>query len=99
MADHFEDGCRAPAADLAVDTLAEIKGAAPELPPPALVAYAMVPKGLTGKGGVGQRGGADKAAGCVRVKTEEERNEEMVSIPESLIGLLPYLCMGGGEHQ
>ncbi len=32
------------------------------------------------------------------VEREEERYEEVVSVPEGLIGLLPDTDVGGGEH-
>ena len=56
VADDFEDGGGAPAADFAVDAFAEVDAAAPELPSPAFVAEAVVPEGLAGKWGEWQRG-------------------------------------------
>ena len=56
VTDHFEDGGGAPAADFAVDALAEVDGATPELPAPALVAEAVVPEGFSGEGREGEGG-------------------------------------------
>lgn len=84
MADDFCDFGAAAGVDFAVEALDEVNAAAPELPAPAFVADAVIPEGLACKRGEGQLGSiiADETAGGVGVESEEERNKEMMRIPE-----------------
>ena len=97
--DHLGDLGFAAGADFPVDALDEVQTAAEELPPPALVADAVRPEHLAREGGVGGGRVTHEAAGGVSVHAEEEGDEEVVGVPERLVGLLADLVMGGRVHE
>ena len=99
VADDLHDLGLTTRSDFAVDALDEVEAARPELPPPALVSDAVVPEVGTRKGREVVDGIANEAVGGVGVEAEHERNEEMVSVPERLEGLLSYLCVCGRVHE
>jgi len=99
VADDFDDLGRAPRVDFAVEALEQVDATAPELPPPALVADAVVPEVGAGEGGVGVGAVADEAVGGVGVEAKQEGDEEVVRVPERLERLLPDFGVRGGVHQ
>ena len=88
VADDAGDLGLATSADLAVQTLDEIGTTAKELPSPALVADAVVPVFCASKRRDGVGLVAHEAAHGVRVETQQEGDEEVVSVPERLKRLL-----------
>jgi len=99
VANHTHDVRLAPRPDLAIDTLEQIGSSGPQFPAPALVANAVRPEVLAGKGRDGGSDVADEAAGCVGVEGEEEGDEEMVCVPEGLERLLADVGVRGGVHE
>jgi hypothetical protein len=84
VADNLDNLGLAPAANLAVQTVDKVKTTAYKLPSPALVADAVGPEvGLVerrkGRGGV-----TDEAARGMGVHAKQERDEEVVGVPERL---------------
>ena len=71
-------------ADFTVETLAEVEASSPQLPSPAEITDAVLPVLVAGKGRVALGSIADEAADGVGVETEQERDEEVVSVPEGL---------------
>jgi hypothetical protein len=59
----------------------------------------VVPERGSCKGRVWIDGVTDETSRGVGVHSEEERNKEVMCVPESLKGLLTNLCMGGRIHQ
>lgn len=88
MFDDTHDLDLPPALDLAVNPLAEIQRPAPELPPPALIADAMVPEIIAGEHRIRSRRVSHEAAGCVRIQGKQKWDEQMVRVPERLVRLL-----------
>lgn len=84
---HLRDMRRPPRADLPVQPLAQIQSGSHKLPAPALIPQTVIPEWVPGKGRVGHRRVADEAARGVRVHGEQERDEEVVGVPEGLEGL------------
>lgn len=85
--------------DFTVDALAEVESSADQFPAPTFVADAVVPERGSGKRGVGVGRITDEAPSGVCVESQEERDEEVMCVPERLVRLLPDLGMGGREHQ
>lgn len=83
---------------LTVDPLKQVKTASPELPAPALVAQTVVPERRAGKGRVRKLCVPNEASGGMGVEGEEERDKEVVRVPECFVGLLADSNVGGGEH-
>lgn len=98
MPNHSLNGAWSPRGPLAVYPLTEVQPATDELPAPTFVADAVIPERTPGKWRVRPGSIADEAACGVGVKGEKEGNEEVVSIPEGFVGLLPYANMRCGEH-
>ena len=99
VADNFGDLGGAAGPDFAVDALDEVYTAADELPAPAFVANAVIPEACAGERRVSVDGVADEAACGVGVHAEEERDEEMMGVPEGFEGLLPDLVVCRGVHE
>jgi hypothetical protein len=70
--------------DLSVHTFYEVESTSPELPTPTFVTNAVGPEVVMVKWGEGLNGVANKASSGMGVKSEQERNEEMMSVPEGL---------------
>jgi len=85
--------------NLTVQTLKEIEATCPELPSPSQIPNAVFPVILTGKGRNRGSGVAHEAANRVGVKADEERDEQMVRVPERLERLLSDAMVGGRVHQ
>jgi hypothetical protein len=94
MADDLDDLSLTPATDLSVETVQEVKTTTEELPSPTFVTDAMGPEVV----GVERRKGwscvTDEAASCVRVHSEQERDKQMMRVPECLERLLSDPVMG-----
>jgi hypothetical protein len=99
MPDDTSDLGLAHGADLAVQPLDEVEAARPEFPSPAQVSNTVLPVLVTGKWRVALGRVADEAADCVGVQGEEERNEQVVDVPERLEGLLPDAVVRSRVHQ
>ena len=98
MADDLGDSSLPTRIYLAVYPLAEVETATKEFPAPPLVAQAVVPERIAGKGRVWLFAVADEAARSVGIESEEEGYEEVVSIPERFIGLLANASVGSSKH-
>ena len=98
MSDDFDDLRLAARLDFAVDALGEIDCPNDELPAPAFVPQAVAPEWRAGKGAVWICTVADEAAGGVCIHGQEERNEQVVAVPESLEALRPDLRMRRRVH-
>jgi hypothetical protein len=59
----------------------------------------VIPEVRAGKGRMGWDGVSNEAAGGMRVHTQQERDEKMMCVPESLKRLLSYPVMGSGIHK
>jgi hypothetical protein len=94
---HDLDDLRLPsAADLAVETVKEVKAATNQLPPPALISDTVRPEILLVERRKCRSSVTDEAAGSMRVHAEQKRNEKMVRVPEGLKGLLSNSMMSRG---
>lgn len=99
MLDDLDDLGFTPSSDLTIQSLEEIDTTSPELPAPALVANAVVPKVRSSKGRERIGGVTHEAARSMRVHSKHERNKQMMGIPEGFKGLLTDLGMCGGVHE
>lgn len=99
MSDDFVDLCGSSSSDFAVDAFDEVDAATPEFPPPAFVADAVVPEQISRKRRVGLGCISHEATGSVSVHGQQEGNEQVMGVPEGLVGLSTDLGVGGGEHQ
>lgn len=99
VADHAGDLGFTNSTDLAIQALEEVKAACPKLPAPAEVADAVLPVLLTVKRREAVGSVADEAANRVGVQGEEEGDEEVVSVPKGLEGLLSDSVVGCRVHQ
>lgn len=99
MADDAGYGRLAAGADLAIEALEEVDAAGPKLPAPAEVADAVGPIGVPGEGREGLGRVADEAADGVGVKGQEEGDEEVMGVPESLKRLLADAGVGRRVHE
>jgi hypothetical protein len=90
----------ASAADLTVESIAEVETTANKLPSPTLVTDAVSPESYLVEWGERRSSVTNEAAGSVGVHAEQERNEEVVGVPKGLEGLLsdPVVC-GGVDQQ
>lgn len=88
MADNLDNLGLAPAADLTIQTVTEVKTTSDELPTPAFVTNAMGPEVLLVKGREDLSCVTHETVGSVRVHAEQERDEKVVGVPESLERLL-----------
>lgn len=85
--------------DFTPQTLDKVETTGPELPSPTQVTDAMLPVVVTSEWRETLGGVTDEAADSMSVEGEEEWDEEMVSVPEGLEGLLSNAVMGGRVHQ
>jgi len=85
VADDFGDLCRAAGADFAVNSFNQIDTASPKFPAPAFIAKAMTPEGRASERGDWVFGISYKAASCMGVEGEQERDEEVVGVPEGFV--------------
>lgn len=99
MTDNLHNFCLSAAADLTVQTIHQVQTTSKEFPSPTFVANAVVPEVGTSKRRMSGSGVTDEAAGGMRVHPQQERNEEVVSVPESLERLLPDPVVCCGVHE
>jgi hypothetical protein len=99
MTNNLDNLGLAPAANLTVQTVGEVETTTYKLPSPALVTDAVRPEVLLVEGREGGGSVTDEAAGSVRVHAEQERDEEVVSVPKGLERLLAYPGMGSRVDQ
>jgi hypothetical protein len=88
-----------PTADFTVETVDEVETAADKLPSPALVTNAVSPEVVLVEGRKVGHGVTNETARCVRVHSEQERNEKMMGVPESLKRLLSNPVVGSRVNQ
>lgn len=99
VANDFDDFGRAPASNLAVQAIEEVQAASNKLPSPALVTNAVRPEVVLVERREGGRRVSDETARCMCIHTEQEWDEKMVRVPESLERLLSNPVMSGGVDQ
>jgi hypothetical protein len=88
-----------PAANLTVHAVEQVETAAYKLPSPTFVTNAVGPEVVMVERGEGGSGVTDKTAGGVGVHAEQERDKEVVSVPEGLKRLLSYPVVSGRVDQ
>ncbi len=99
MADHLCDCGFPPCSYLPVYSLDEIKASGEQFPSPPFISDTVCPEIGSRERRIWCGGVSNEAVGGVGVHTQQERDEEMVSVPESLVGLLADLVMSSGVHQ
>ena len=99
MSDDFGDLCFPAGTDFTVKTLEEIQSTTPEFPAPTFVSNTMSPERFAAQGRERQSGIADEAPRGMGVEAEEEWDEKVMRVPESLVRLLADAVMCGGVHQ
>jgi hypothetical protein len=88
-----------PSARLTNQTFHQVESASEEFPPPALITQTVLPEVFTGKWRARIGSVSDEASGRVSVEGKEEWDEEVVSIPECLEGLLSDAEMSSRVYQ
>jgi hypothetical protein len=99
VADDLDNLGLAPAADLTVQAVGEVKTTTDKLPSPSLITDAVGPEADLVERRKGSCCVADEAACGVGVHAEQERDKKVVSVPESLERLLANAVMGGRVDQ
>jgi len=99
VADDTGDLSLAASPDFTVESLDEVQTTCPQLPPPAEITNTVVPVFLARERRDRVGCVPDEAAHGVGVKTEEERDEEVVRIPESLERLLSDFVVSRRVHE
>ena len=84
VTDDFDNVGSTASTDLTVNTFECVNDTTPYVPTPCLITNAVVPERSASKWRIWQWRITNEAASCVGVQSQEERNEHMVSIPESL---------------
>jgi hypothetical protein len=85
--------------NLTIQTFHKVESTSEELPSPSEITNAVLPVDVASKRRVGILAVSDKAADSVGVETEEEGDEQVVSVPEGLERLLADLVMSSSVHQ
>jgi hypothetical protein len=89
----------APAADLAVEAIEKVQETTDEFPSPAFISNAVVPEVVMIEWRKWVTSVSDEAASSMGVHAEQERDEQVVGVPESLERLLANPVMGCGVDQ
>lgn len=89
----------APSPDFTVDSFCQIDSTGHQFPSPAFIAYAVIPERLAGKRRVRIDRVSDEAARSMCVHAQQERDEEVMRVPEGLERLPSYPMMSCGVHQ
>ena len=98
MANNLGDDGITPRPKLAVESFEDVQGRGSKLPSPTFVPETVVPELLSRKRRNWIRGIPHKASSGVGIQREHERDEEVVCVPEGLVGLLADAMMGRGIH-
>ena len=98
MANDLGDDGIAPRSNLAVEAFEDVQGRGSKLPSPTFVPETVIPKLLSRKGRNGICCIPYKASSGVGIQREHERDEEVVCVPEGLVGLLADTMMRRGIH-
>lgn len=98
MTDDFEDLCRSARIYFTIYPLKKVETTSDKLPSPAFIPNAMVPKRLASERRVGERGVTHETLRGVGIKSQEERDKQVVCVPECLVRLLSNFNVGGCEH-
>lgn len=99
MADDLDDLSLPSASDLAVETIEQVQTTSDKLPSPTFVSNAVSPEVGVIEGRKWCRGVTHETASRVGVHAEKERDEKVVSVPESLERLLSNPVMGRGVDE
>lgn len=94
MAHNLNNLCLTSAADLTVQAVAEVETATDKLPSPSLVPDAVSPEVLLVEWRPRRSSVTDETAGSMCVHAEQERNEEVMRVPERLERLLSDAVVG-----
>lgn len=94
MTDDLDNLGLASAANLTVEAVAEVEATTYKLPSPAFVTNAVSPEVLLVEGRERRDCVSHETAGGMGVHAEQERNEQVVGVPESLERLLSDPGMG-----
>lgn len=98
MADNTSDLGSTTSTDLTVETLNQVDAATKQFPSPTFVTNTVLPEDLTRERRECVGGVTDEATHSVRVHAQQERNEQVVSVPERLERLLPNSVVGSRVH-
>lgn len=85
--------------NLAIQTLNQVEATSEELPSPSEITNAVRPVLLTVKWRKSISGITNEAADSVGVESQEEGDEQVVGVPESLERLLTDTSMSGSIHE
>lgn len=85
--------------DLAVKALKQVKATSPQLPAPTQVSDTVVPVLVSGERRVRLDSVTHETSHSVGVETKEKRDKQVVSVPESLEGLLTNSVVSCGVHE
>jgi hypothetical protein len=88
VTDNLDNLSRPPASNLTVETIKKIQTTSYQFPTPSLITNAVGPEVILVEGREGIRSVTDETAGGVGVHAEEEGDEQVMDIPESLERLL-----------
>jgi hypothetical protein len=98
MTDDLDNLSLAPDTNLAIQALKKVETSTKELPPPTFVADTVGPEDLASKWREWLGSVTDETSRCMSIHAEQERNEEMMSVPERLKRLLPDPMVCSGVH-
>jgi len=84
VANNLDDLCLASATDLTVEAIEEVKTTSYKLPSPSLVTNAVGPEVVVVEWRESWSGITDEAAGRVCVHAEQERDKQVMRVPEGL---------------
>ena len=99
MSDNLGNLRFAPCTNLAIQPLDEVESPTNELPSPTFVTETVIPEGFARKRRLRRDSISNEAARGMRVESQEEGDKQMVSIPESFVGLLSNARVGGCVHE
>lgn len=98
MADNASNLGGTACADLTVETLNQVDTATKQFPSPTFVTDTVLPEDLSGERRECVGRVTDEAADSVGVHAQQERDEQVVSVPERLERLLSNSVVGSRVH-